>query len=125
MSIMNKDIIQRIAILANLNNLQPETLLHQTELIVLAKHQFLAMAHIDGILLPTLLIVNTLMRTVVEDDTILKYLTNSCPLMLIGCLQNLHCTLRISSNSTGKEMSASTETQLCGTERILYRTIGA
>ena len=82
-------VVQRVAVFSYLYYLQTEALLYQSELVVLAEHQFFAVANIDSVLLASLLIIYCLMAAVVEDDTVLQNLADSSTLMLIGSLQNL------------------------------------
>ena len=110
MGIMNEDIVQGIAILANLNDLQTESLLNKSELIILSKDEFLSMFHIDGVLLASFLVIYTLMSSVIEDNTVLQNLTDGSTLMLVGSLQDLDGSRRISSDGTGEEMSTGTKT---------------
>ena len=81
------------------------------------------MTNIDGVLLTTLFVIDTLMGAIVEDDTVLQDLTDSGSFVLIGSFQDIHRTLCVGGNGTGEEMSTGTEAQLCGTERILYRAV--
>ena len=74
--VMHQHVVQRVAILAYLHHLQAKALLHQSELIVLAKHQLLAVAHIDGILLAALVVVDHVVAVVVEDDAVLQHLSD-------------------------------------------------
>ena len=46
-------------------------------------------------------------------------------LVLIGGLQNVHCSGSIGGNGTGKEVSAGTKAQLSGAEGILNGSVGA
>ena len=110
MGIMNEDIIQGIAVLSDLDDFQSETLLDQSELIVLSKDELLSMFHIDGVLLTTFLIINTLMRSVIEDHAVLQDLTDGSTLMLVGSLQNLDSSGRVRGDGTGEEMSTCAKT---------------
>ncbi len=119
MSIVNKYIVNSVAVLADFNDLQAEALLYESELIVLTKHEFLAVLHIDGILLTTLIVVYHIVAVVIEDHTVLQYLSHTGTLVLIGSLQYLDGSLGIGSHTTGEEVSTGTETKLGRTERIL------
>ena len=121
--IMHKHIVDGIAILTDLYHLQAEALLHETELIVLTKHEFLAMLYINGILLTTLVVVYDIVAVVVEDHTVLQDLTDRSTLVLIGSLQNLHRSLGIGSHGTGEEVSTGTEAEFGRTEGILNCTV--
>ena len=124
-SIVNQYIIDGVTILTNLNNLQSEALLYQSELIVLAEYQLLAMLYIDGVLLTALVVINYIMAVVVEYNAVLQNLSYAGTLVLVSCLQNLNGSLCIGSNAAGKEMSACTETELSRTEWILYSAVRA
>ena len=124
MSIMNEYIVDGVAILTDLYNLQTEALLYETELIVLTKDEFLAMLYIDGILLTTLVVVNYIMAVVVEDHTVLQNLSDAGAFVLISSLQYLYTAFGIGSHTTGEEMSAGTEAEFCRAERILNGSVG-
>jgi hypothetical protein len=124
MSIMNEYIVDGVAILTDLYNLQTEALLYETELIVLTKDEFLAMLYIDGILLTTLVVVNYIMAVVVEDHTVLQNLSDAGAFVLISSLQYLYTAFGIGSHTTGEEMSAGTEAEFCRTEGILNGSVG-
>ena len=49
MSIVDEYIVDGVAILADLNDLQAEALLYKSELIVLAEDELLTMAYVDGV----------------------------------------------------------------------------
>ena len=124
MGVVYQDVVQRIAVLANLHDLQAEALLNQSVLVVLTEHEFLTVAHVDGILLAALIVIDGLMATVVEDDTVLQHLSDRGTLVLIGSLQHLDSTLGIGSHATGEEVTAGTKAQLGRTERILDGAVG-
>ena len=70
-SIVHEDVVDGVAVLANLDNLQAEALLYETELIVLTEDELLAVLHVDGVLLTALLIIYGLVTAIVEDDAVL------------------------------------------------------
>ena len=74
--IVYKDILECDAVLACLYNLKAETFLNESELIVLAEYQGLAVLYIDGVLGATLLVVNCIVSSVVEDDAVLQDLAD-------------------------------------------------
>ena len=125
MGIVYQHVVKRIAVLANLDNLQAKALLNQSELIVLAEDEFLAMTYIDGILLAALLIIYGLVGTVVEDDAVLQNLADSSTLVGIGSLQNLDGSRSIGGYGTGEEMATCAKAQFSRTEGILDSAIGA
>ena len=124
-SVVYQYIVDGVAILANLNYLQSEALLYQSELVVLAKYQLLTVLYIDGVLLTTLVVVNHIVAMVVEDYAVLQNLCYAGTFVLVSSLQNLNSTLGIGSHATGKEVTAGTEAKLGRTERILYGTVRA
>ena len=124
-SIVNQYVVDGIAILTNLNNLQSEALLYESELIVLAEYQLLAMLYIDGVLLTALVVVYNIVAVVIEDYTVLQNLSYTCTFVLVSSLQNLNCSLGIGSHATCKEVSACTKAELCRTEWILYSAVRA
>ena len=107
--IMNKDILLRYAVLANLHHLQAEALLNKTILVVLAEDERLAVFHVDGILLSSLTLVDRVVGSVVEDYAVLQNLANRSSLVLLCSLQNLHCAGSVGCHGTGKEMSSRSE----------------
>ena len=88
-SIVYQYIVDGVTILTDLNNLQTEALLYQSELIVLAEYQLLAVLYVDGVLLTALVVINNIMAVVVEDYTVLQNLGYTCTLVLVSSLQNL------------------------------------
>ena len=56
MGIVNENVIDGIAVLTDLHNLQAEALLYESELVVLAEHELLAVLYVDGVLLTTFVI---------------------------------------------------------------------
>ena len=124
-SIVNEHVVECVSVFADLNDLQAESLLYQSELVVLAKDEFLAMTHVDGILLAAFLVVDGIVAAIVEDDAVLQNLADGSALVLIGGLQNVHCSGSIGGNGTGKEVSAGTKAQLSGAEGILNGSVGA
>ena len=70
-SIVNEYVVDSVAILTNLNNFKTEALLYQSELVVLAEYQLLAVLYVDGVLLTALVVVNHIVAVVVEDHAVL------------------------------------------------------
>ena len=122
---MHQYVVERIAVLANLHDLQSEALLYESELIVLAEHQFLAVTDVDGVLLAALLIIYGLVGAIIEDDAVLQNLADGSTLVLVGSLQDVNGALGIGGNGAGEEMAAGSEAQLGRTERVLHSTVGA
>ena len=56
------------------------------------------MTHIDGIFLTAVLVVNRVVASIVEYDTVLQYLTNRSSLVLVGCLKNLYRLRSVGGN---------------------------
>ena len=73
--IVYKDILEGDAVLADLYDLKAESLLNQSELIVLTEYQGLAVLYVDGVLGTTLLVVNCIVSAVVEYHAVLQDLT--------------------------------------------------
>ena len=124
-SIVNQYVVDGIAILTNLNNLQSEALLYESELIVLAEYQLLAVLYVDGVLLTTLVVIYNIVAVVVEDNTVLQNLSYTCTFVLVSSLQNLYCTLGIGSHAACEEVSACTKAELSWAEWILYSAVRA
>ena len=76
MSVVDEYVVDGVAILTDLYHLQTKALLYESEFIVLAEHQFLAMLYVDGVLLATLIVVNHVVAVVVENDAVLQHLSN-------------------------------------------------
>lgn len=125
MGVVYQYIIESIAVFADFHDLQAETFLHQTKFVVLTEHEFLAVAHINSVLLAAFLGIYRLVAAVVEDNAVLQNLANGSTLVLVSSLQDILSLGSISGNATGKEVTASTETEFSGAEWILYRAIGA
>ena len=123
LSIVNEDIVHGNAVLAYLNNLQSEAFLCKTILVVLAEHQGLSMLHIDGVLGTACLVVDVVVSAVVEDYTVLHYLTHRSALVVIGCLQNLYGSWGICCYGASKEVSACTKAEFRRAEGVLHCTI--
>ena len=122
--IVNEYVVDGVAVLANLDNLQAEALLYETELVVLTKDELLAVLDIDSILLTALLIIYGLVAAIVEDDAVLQYLGYAGTLVLVGSLQYLNSSLCISSYTTCKEVSTGTEAEFGRAEGILNGSVG-
>ena len=73
-SVVHEDIIEGVAVLADLHHLQAEALLHEAELVVLAEDELLAVAHIDSVLLAPFLVIDAVVGAVVEDNAVLQNL---------------------------------------------------
>ena len=101
-----------------------EALLYESELIVLAEDELLAVTDVDSVLLTALVVVDDVVAMVVEDHTILKHLGDAGTLVLIGRLQHLDRSLGIGSYATGEEVSASTKAEFGRTEWILNGSVG-
>ena len=71
MSVVDKHVFQGVAVFTDTNNLQAKALLYKSELIVLTENQLMTMAHINCILLATFLIINSLMCSIIKDNTVL------------------------------------------------------
>ena len=118
MGIVDEYVVEGEAVLANLHHLQAEALLHQAKLVVLAEHQFLAVAYIDSVLLAAFVVVDDVVAVVVEDDAVLQHLRDAGPLVLVGSLQHLDRSLGVGGHATGKEVAAGAKAQLSRAERI-------
>ena len=123
--IVYKDILQCDAVLTNLYNLKAESLLNQSELIVLTEYQGLTVLNVDGVLGAALLIIYCIVSTVIEDDAVLQDLADRCTLVVVSGLEDIHCAGSIGGNGAGKEVTACAKAELCGTERILNSSVGA
>ena len=124
-SIVNQYIVDGVTVLADLNHLKAEALLYQSELIVLAEYELLAVLYVDGVLLTTFIVVNYIMAVVIEDYTVLQNLSYAGTLVLVGCLQHLNSSLCIGSHAASKEVSACTKAEFCWAEWILYSAVRA
>ena len=98
MGIVYENVLLRNAILTNLDHLQAEAFLNKAILVVLAKDKRLTVTHIDGIFLTAVLVVNRVVASIVEYDTVLQYLTNRSSLVLVGCLKNLYRLRSVGGN---------------------------
>ena len=98
MGIVYENVLLRNAVLTNLDHLQAEAFLNKTILVVLSKDKRLTVTHIDGILLTAVLVVNRVVASIVEYDTVLQYLTNRSSLVLVGCLKNLYRLRSVGGN---------------------------
>ena len=123
--IMYKDILECNAVFTDLYDLKAESLLHESELIDLAEYQGFTMLDVDGVLGAALLVVYCIVCTVIEDNAVLQDLAYRCTLVVVGCLEDIDCTGSIGGNGAGKEVTACTKTELCGTERILNGAVRA
>ena len=117
--------LQGDAVLTYLYNLKAESLLHKAELIVLAEYQGLSVLDVDGVFGAALLVVYCIVCTVIEDDAVLKNLADRCTLVVVCGLEDINGAGSIGGNGAGKEMTACTKAELCGTERILNGAVGA
>ena len=86
MGIVNEDVVDGDAVLANLHHFQSEALLHESVLVVLAEDERLAMTNVDGVACPSLLFIYGVVGTVVEDYAVLKYLAHGGSVVLMGSL---------------------------------------
>ena len=123
--IVHQHIVDGVAVFAHLYHLQSKTLLHQSVLVVLAKHQFFAVLHVDGVLFAPLLIIYRVVTSVVEYHAVLQYLAHRCSLVLVGCLEHLNGGWGVGGNGTCKEVSASAEAQFGRAEGVFNGAIGA
>ncbi len=123
--IVDENVVEGVAVLANLHDLQAEALLHEAELVVLAEDELLAVADIDGILLAAFLVIDAVVGAVVEDDAVLQDLADAGSLVVVGGLQHLDGTGGIGGHSAGEEMAAGAEAELSGAEGIFDGAIGA
>ena len=124
-SIVYKDILEGDAILTDLNYLKAESLLNQSELIVLTEYQGLTVLNVYGVLGAALLVVYCIVCSVVEDNAVLQDLAYRSTLVVVGGLEDFYCAWSIGGNGAGKEMAACAKAELCGTERILNGAVGA
>ena len=85
--IVHEYVVEGVAILTDFHYLQTETLLYESELIVLTEHELLAVLHIDGVLLTALVVIDDVVTVVVEDDAVLQHLSDGGSLVLVGSLQ--------------------------------------
>ena len=83
------------------------------------------MLHVDGILGSSLLGVYGIMCAIVEDDTVLQDFAYAGSLMLVGSLQDFHCSCSICCHGTCEEVSACSKAQFCRAERILHGAVWA
>ena len=123
--IVYKDILQGDAVLTNLYDLEAESLLHQSELVVLTEYQRLTVLYVDGVLGAALLIIYCIVCSVIEDDAVLQDLADRCTLVVVSGLEDIDGSGSVGGNGAGKEVTACTKAELCGTERILNGAVGA
>ena len=120
---MNEDVVHGDAVLAYFNNLQSETFLCKTKLVVFTEHQGLSMLHVDGVLGTACLVVDVVVSAMVEDYAILHNLAHGSALVVIGCLQNIYGSRGVCCYGASKEVSTCTKAQFCWTEGVLHSTI--
>ena len=123
--IVYKDILECNAVFTNLYNLEAETVLNQSELIVLTEYQGLTVLYVDGVLGAALLVVNCIVSTVVEDNAVLQDLAYRCTLVVVSGLEDIYCAGSIGGNGAGKEVTACAKAEFCRAERILNGTVRA
>ena len=124
-SIVYKDILKGDAVLAYLDNLEAETVLHESELVVLTEYQGLAVLYVDGVLGATLLVIYCIVGSVVEYNAVLQDFADRCTLVVVCGLEDINGAGSIGGNGAGKEVTACTKAELCGTERILNSAVRA
>ena len=122
-SVVYKNVLLCNTILTNLYNLQSEAFLYETKLIVLAEDQRLTMLNVDGVLLSAFALVDRIVGTVVEDNTVLQDFAYRSTFMQFGSLEDIYCSCSVCSHRTCKEVTSCTEAKLCRTERILYCSV--
>ena len=88
-AVVHEDVLLGDAVLAELDDLQAEALLHESVLIVLAEEERLAVLDVDGVFGPALLGVDGLVRAVVEDDAVLHHLDDGRALVCDACLEHV------------------------------------
>mgnify|MGYP006887250535 CR=1 FL=1 len=118
-SVVHENVFLGDAVLAQLNHLEAEAFLHESVLVVLAEDQRLAVAHVDGVLGASFLLVDRVVAAVVEDYAVLQNLAHRRALVLICSLEDVYGALGVGGNGTCKEVSARSEAQLCRQERVL------
>ena len=121
---MHQDVVDGDAVLANLHHLQAKAVLHEAQLAVFAKHQGLAVLHIDGVARTPFLGVDALMGAVVEDDAVLQDFAHRGSLVGIGGLEHLDGAGGVGGHRAGKEMAACAKAELSGAEGVLHRAVG-
>ena len=123
MGVVDKNILFRDAVLAELHHFQPEAFLHQSVFVVLAEEHGLAMSQIDGVFGAVFFLGNGIMRAVIEDDAVLENLADAGSFVVVGGFQDFHCSGCIRGNGACKEVAACTEAEFRRMERVFYRTV--
>jgi len=123
MAVMDEDIVQGIAVFANLNHLQAEPLLHQSVAVVFAKHQRLAVFHIDRVGFSPGVGSYRLMGSVVEDDTVLQHLYHRGTLMVVCRLEHLDGMGAVGGHAAGKKLTPRAKAQLGRAEGVFHRAV--
>ena len=67
------------------------------------------MTNINGVLLAAFLVIDAVVRAIVEDDAILQDLRDTGTLVVMCSLQHLDGTGGVGGHGAGKEMTACTE----------------
>ena len=106
MSVVHEDVVERVAVLADLHHAEAEALLHEAILAVGAEDEFLAVLDVDGVLCAAGFVVDALVSAVVEDDAVLQHLGDAGALVGVGSLEHLDGVGAVGSHGAGEEVAA-------------------
>ena len=124
MRIVDKHIVHRVAILADLHGFEEETVAHETQFLILAEEHLLAVDEVDGAFSAVFLIGDEVVDTVVEDDAVLEDFYHGSTLVACGCNEDFLRNLELYIDAAGKEVAARAEYEFSGDEGILGSSVG-
>ena len=124
MSVVRQHVVERVAILADGDSLEAETIQDNTPVLLLTEDHLLAVVQYDRAIITHLTLSYALVDPVIEDHTVYEDFDDGSTLMLSTCHHTLPKELHVDVKRTSKEAPTSTEAQLCRDEGILYCTEG-
>ena len=122
--VVDHDIVQRDAVLADGNHFELAAVEAQTFLLVLAEEHGLAVLEHDGAVVADGAVGDGGVRLVVEDDAVLQHLGNRAAVVLGGAGHALGGKLRHTVEGAGEEGALGTHHELTGIEGVVDGAVG-
>ena len=122
--VVDEDVVDGIAVLAQGDGLEAEAVLHEAFLHVAAEEHLLALAQADDVVVALILVGEVGVDAVVEDDAVLEYLDHGGSLMLGGGHHDVLGVLEEDVDAACEEGAACAEDELGGDEGVLGGAVG-
>lgn len=121
---MDKNIVNGVGVLVEIDGLEQETVAHEALAFILAEKHFFAVDKMDRAVGAVFFVGDGRVDSVVVDDAVLEYLGHRGAFVASGGEKHFLCDGELYVDRPAEEVSACAEHELGRNERIFSRSVG-